>query len=76
MFEHCKPFFGGSLAVRVIVGAVYSVPGFLDGGQVDSVIDEVGVDHSVSIAFEKTRNVHHLVLVIAELPDVASQFRS
>ena len=61
--------------VWVIVGAVEGVLEFLDGVEVDSVIDDVRVDYSVGIAFEKRRGVHHLVLVIAELLVGACQFR-
>ena len=76
LFEQCELVFGGSLAVWVVVSTVKNVPEFLDGVEVDSVVDDVRVYHSVSIAFEKGREVHHqLVLVIAELPGIAYQFR-
>ena len=64
-FEHCELAFNCSLAVWVVIHTVEDVSEFLDGVEVDSVIQYVGVDHSVSIAFEKRCDVHHLVLVIA-----------
>ena len=73
LFQHCEFPFGGSLAVRFIIGSVKNVSGFLDGVEVYSVIDDVGVDHSVGIAFEEGRDVHHLVSVIAELLGAAYQ---
>ena len=76
LFEHCELAFRSSLAVRVVVSAVEDVSVFFDGVEFDSVIDDVGVDHSVISAFEKGRDEHHLVLVTAELPGVACQFSS
>ena len=74
LFEHCAFAFSGSLAVWVIVGAVEVVLEFLDGVEVDSVIDDIDVNHSVSVAFEERHDVHYLVLVIAEVPGVDYQF--
>ena len=74
LFEHCELSFGCSKAVQIVVGAVKNVSEFLDGVEVDSIVDDVGVDHSVSVAFEKGRVVHHLGLVVAGILGVAYQF--
>ena len=52
-FEHCELTFGCSLVVRVVVGAIEEVSEFFDGVEVDSVVDDVGVDHLVGSALEE-----------------------
>ena len=51
-----------------------NVSEFLDSVEVDSAIDDMGVDHSVSIPFEKGPDVHHFVLVITKLSAIAYLF--
>ena len=58
----------------MILCAVKDTPDLLDGVEVDSVIDNVGVDHSVCVALEKRSEVHDLVLVIVELLGIGYQF--
>ena len=53
LFEHCELLFRSSLVVWVVVGAVEDVPEFLNGVKVDSVIDNIGVDHPVGVALEE-----------------------
>ena len=53
LFKRCELTFGGSLVVRVVVGVVQDVPEFLGGVKIDSVADDVRVDHSVGIALEE-----------------------
>ena len=74
LFKQSALLFGASLAFQVIVGVVEDVSEFLDGVEVDPVIDDVRVDHSVSVAFENGHDIHHLVPVIAKLPGIAYQF--
>ena len=63
------------MAVWVVVGAVEDVPEFLKGVEVNSVIDDVRVDHPVCVSLEERGDVHHFVLVVAELLGVAYQLR-
>ena len=53
LFEHCELPFGSSMAVWVVVCAVEDVPAFLDGVKIDSVVDNIGVDHPVGVALEE-----------------------